>query len=367
MVVRLSVDMAVTEQKYRAVADELRDNILAGRYAPGEAFPSVKMLCRRFGISHLTVAKVIGTWKGMGLVKTRNGVGTFVVRRMKFIGLIVPMLRHVEIFPPIIRELSRLAQNEGVGVDFVDMSAEDAFGEADAAVVKTARRMAESSLSGVIFHPVDFGCKAARINSEVKGVFEKAGVPLVLLDADSSAPDGCPKLDFVGVDNREIGEAVGRHVIEQGARSVAFVTRSESGNVRLRLDGLLSAISSKRGVRFAGRHLWQDDNDQAVLERKWNARLPDAIVCSSDLVAANVLKLLKKIGKRCPQDVLVAGVNDVDLATLVSPPLTTVHQPCKAIARTAFETLLWRMANPDAETRRILVSSNLVVRESTTR
>ncbi len=366
MVVRLSVDVAVTEQKYRAVADELRDNILAGRYAPGEAFPSVKMLCRRFGISHLTAAKVIGTLKGMGLVKTRNGVGTFVARRMKFIGLIVPMLRHVEIFPPIIRELSRLAQSEGVGVDFVDMF-EDPFGEVDASVVDTARRMAESGLSGVIFHPVDFGCKAASINEEVKGIFEKAGVPLVLLDADSSAPDGCPNLDFVGVDNRAIGEAVGRHVIKQGAKSVAFVTRSESGNVRLRLDGLLSAISHKRGVRFAGRHLWQGDNDLAALERKWNARLPDAIVCSSDHMAANVLKLLKKIGKRCPQDVLVAGVNDVDLATLVTPPLTTIHQPCRAIAKTVFETLLWRMANPDAETRRILVAANLVVRESTMR
>lgn len=360
------MDASGEERKYRIVANELRDNILAGRYLPGEAFPSVKMLCRRFGISHLTAAKVIETLKGMGLVKTRSGVGTFVARRMKFIGLIVPMLRHVEIFPPIIRELSRLAQSEGVGVDFVDISSEDPFGEVDASVVDTARRMAASSLSGVIFHPVDFGSKAASINGEVKSIFEKAGIPLVLLDADSSTPDRCPNLDFVGVDNREIGETVGRHVIEQGARSVAFVTRSESGNVRLRLDGLLSAVSRKRGAKFAGRYLWQD-NDQAVLERKLNARLPDAIVCSSDLVAANVLKLLKKIGKRCPQDVLVAGVNDVDLATLVTPSLTTVHQPCKAIAKTAFETLLWRMANPDAETRRILVAANLVVRESTTR
>ena len=47
-----------------------------------------------------------------------------------------------------------------------------------------------------------------------------------------------------------------------------------------------------------------------------------------------MLKLLPQIGKRCPDDVLVTGVNDVDLATLVSPTLTTVHQPCEAIAQT---------------------------------
>ena len=76
---------------------------------------------------------------------------------------------------------------------------------------------------------------------------------------------------------------------------------------------------------------------------------------------------MRKIKKRSPQDVLLTGVDDIDLATLVSPPLTTVHQPCEEIARTAFETLLWRMDNPDAATRRILVATNLVIRESTTR
>jgi DNA-binding LacI/PurR family transcriptional regulator len=83
------------------------------------------------------------------------------------------------------------------------------------------------------------------------------------------------------------------------------------------------------------------------------------------MVAANVLKLLARIGKRCPDDVLVTGVNDVDLATLVTPALTTVHQPCEAIAQTTFETLLWRMDNPPAEPRRIMLSTSLVARDST--
>ena len=63
----------------------------------------------------------------------------------------------------------------------------------------------------------------------------------------------------------------------------------------------------------------------------------------------------------------MTGVNDGELATLVSPQLSTVHQPCEEIARAALETLLWRMENPTAATRRILVSTDLVIRESTTR
>ena len=57
------METSVEDRKYRVVANELRDDILSGRYAPGAAFPSVKMLCRRFNVSHLTAAKVIETLK----------------------------------------------------------------------------------------------------------------------------------------------------------------------------------------------------------------------------------------------------------------------------------------------------------------
>ena len=181
---------------------------------------------------------------------------------------------------------------------------------------------------------------------------------------DSRSPDR--RFDFVGIDNRASGRNVGMHVIECGAKSIAFVAwENMTGNVMLRLDGVMSAIAAKRDVKLAGKYLWM--RDEPKLAGLWRRRLPDAIVCSSDLVAAHVLKLLTKLKKHCPHDVLVTGVNDVDLATFVSPPLTTIHQPCAAIARTAFETLMWRIENPTAEPRRIFIAANLVVRESTTR
>ena len=354
------------ERKYRAVANELRDNILSGKYAPGAAFPSVKMLCRRFNVSHLTAVKAIETLKGMGLVKTRNGVGTFVRRQMKSIGLIVvSMIGNIDILPPIAREISRLAQTNGIGLDFADMSTD--FSEKDnALVVEAARRMVESGVSGVIFRPADFGEKAAFVNREVVNICASAGVPLVLLDFDIASAVNDPRCDFVGVDNREVGVLVGQHLLERGARAVSFVGWSEMCcNVEHRLSGLLSVVTRKRGVRLVDTYMLQ--HDEAAMTKKWKTHLPDAIACASDLVAAHVLKILQKIGKRCPDDVLVTGVNGVDLATLVSPPLTTVHQPCEAIARAAFETLLWRMENHDATTRRVFLAADLVVRESTTR
>ena len=355
----------MSENKVSAIVDLLRADILDGKYAPGAAFPSVKMLCSRFGVAHLTAVRVIESLKQLGLVKSRNGVGTFVARRMTTVGLVIPMMSHVEIFPPICNEFSRLCMEKGISMEFADMSSlrHDMVGDI---VVATARRMVDKKVSGVVFHPVDFADTASEINCQTLRLFSAANIPVVILDSDVEAVPGESRFDFVGVDNFEIGRFAGQHVIERGARKIAFVTWSVmNDNVRRRLDGLASAIAQKRGVKLTGRYVWQ--SDEALMSRRFKSSLPDAIVCSSDLVAAHVLNLLRKIGKKCPQDVLVTGVNDVDIATLVSPTLTTVHQPCKDIARAAFETLLWRFDNPDAEKRRIMLAAPLVVRESTTR
>ena len=92
---------------------------------------------------------------------------------------------------------------------------------------------------------------------------------------------------------------------------------------------------------------------------------PDAVICSSDTVAAQVLKRLSGAGIRVPEDVMVTGVNDLPLSSLTTPTLTTIHQPCFEIARAAFETLETRLANPEDPPRRIFLPAPLVVREST--
>jgi len=351
--------------KVSAIVNLLKVDILDGKYSPGAVFPSVKMICRRFGVAHLTAVKVVESLKQLGLVKSRNGVGTFVVRRMKSIGLIVPMLKQVEIFPPICQELSRICLEKGVSVDFADISSVRSD-RLRSVVVATARRMVADKVSGVVFHPVDFGCDALRTNKEVLRIFKSVDIPVVILDSDVEASPGEDRFDFVGVDNFEIGQFAGRHVIERGARKIAFALWSDmNDNVRRRLDGLASAIAQKRGAKLTGRYVWQSDED--LMLRRWKNSSPDAVVCTSDLVAAHVLNLLRKIGKKCPQDVLVTGVNDVDIAGLVSPALTTVRQPCVDIARAAFEMLHWRFENPDAEKRRVMFAARLIVRESTTR
>ena len=92
---------------------------------------------------------------------------------------------------------------------------------------------------------------------------------------------------------------------------------------------------------------------------------PDAFVCENDVLAARLLKTLTALGHRVPQDVRLAGFDDVQIARLSSPALTTIRQPCNLIARTAFDRLLSRIARPQQEPLHLVPAAELVVREST--
>jgi len=82
------------------------------------------------------------------------------------------------------------------------------------------------------------------------------------------------------------------------------------------------------------------------------------------VTAAQLLQTLARLDLKVPQNVRVVGFDDVRFATLLSVPLTTIQQPCREIALTAFNAMRERMANPTLPARSLLLRPHLVVRES---
>ncbi len=93
-------------------------------------------------------------------------------------------------------------------------------------------------------------------------------------------------------------------------------------------------------------------------------RLKDAIICGNDYTAAVFIRTLHNIGVDVPRTLRVVGFDDVHYATLVSPPLTTMHQPCREIATLAFKSMLSRISDPTNTPGTIMLTPSLVVRES---
>ena len=93
---------------------------------------------------------------------------------------------------------------------------------------------------------------------------------------------------------------------------------------------------------------------------------PTAVFVANDLMAIGAMAAVRSRGLTVPADLSVVGFDDIHLAAYTSPPLTTVHQPAREMARRATEVLLAAIASPgDRRPRRAIFDATLVVRGST--
>ncbi|MCQ2395742.1 MAG: GntR family transcriptional regulator [Kiritimatiellae bacterium] len=357
----------MSDAKYSALFDALKKEILSGKYASNEPFPSVRGLIRRFGLSDRTVRHALDELFAQGLISREQGRGTFVTRRgsMRKIGLVVPGTVYAEFFQPIVGEISRLAQKNGYTLLFGNITS--ASPKRRAAQAKAfAKQLVKEGVAGVIFQPLEFLAEAPRLNAAITAIFDKAGVPLVLIDYDIVPPPGRSGYDLVGINNHEAGFRLANHLLSAGAKRIHFMMRPDCAwSVHSRMNGVATAMAGAGKTGF--RTLIAEADDLNALRRHLRRGRPDAFVCANDTTAAKFKLTLERAGLRVPADVMLAGFDDIQLASLMTPPLTTIHQPCAEIGAAAFETLFGRIDNPSAPAREIYLPAPLVIRESAKR
>ena len=92
---------------------------------------------------------------------------------------------------------------------------------------------------------------------------------------------------------------------------------------------------------------------------------PTAILCVNDITAVGVLKELRDQGISVPEQMSVAGFDNISLAQFTNPPLTTIHIPRDQIGQLAFEALVSARSGGPAHGQEILIDPELIVRQST--
>jgi len=232
-------------------------------------------------------------------------------------------------------------------------------------VKAAAGRLIEERVAGVIFQPLEFIADSDKVNSEIVSRFQSAGVAVVLLDYDVVPPPQRSSLDIVGINNPDAGYRLAKHLLDQGIRRMAFQMRPNwAPSVRNRLRGVVTCVGAK-GLKCEV--LEAEPDDAPALARFLRRHRPEAFICGNDTAAAVFKQTLEKLGRKVPDDVLLAAFDDVRLASLLSPPLTTIHQPCREIGEAAFARLLARIARPDLVSQELYLHAPLVVRASTAR
>ena len=91
---------------------------------------------------------------------------------------------------------------------------------------------------------------------------------------------------------------------------------------------------------------------------------PDSIVCGNDLTAARLMRSLLDLGVAIPEDIRITGFDDVSYSQFLPIPLTTIHQDCAEIGRTALSLMLGRLSEPQRTALDIRVPFELVIRQS---
>jgi len=358
------------QPKYRQIVESLRAGITTGQYRHGGRLPSEAELVRRFGVSRMTAVKAVQQLQQEGLLVRRAGSGTYASdtpRGQKPVfGLIIPDLGQTEIFEPICKGMTgapTAAGGQGWSLAWGHTATPTANKDMEAE--QLCQQYIDQQVSGVFFAPLEFGPRRDGVNRRVLKALKAARIPVVLLDrCVLEYPARCEH-DIVGLDNRRAGYMMTEHLIQSGAKRVGFFAREGSAEtVDDRIAGCREALFAHGLTLPTTRVIHAEPSDTTAIANALERERFDALLCANDYTAARLMRSLHTLGVRVPQDLRIAGFDDVNYAELLPVPLTTLHQPCLQIGAAAVATMLDRVANPLLPARSVLLNGHVVVRQS---
>lgn len=193
------------------------------------------------------------------------------------------------------------------------------------------------------------------------------GISVVIVDRKA----GADELSSVSVDDERGGWLAADHLINQGAQRIAVIGGPEGlRQVHHRLRGAQQRVRQSSGV--AVEYIATQAMDAAagraatteLLTRNVQDR-PDAVFATNDLVALGVLQVLAQSGVSVPDDILLAGYDDIEFAANATIPITSIRQPSTEMGKHAAELLQRAIEDPASPVQHTVFQPELILREST--
>lgn len=274
-------------------------------------------------------------------------------RRSKLVGVIVPDIAN-PVFSPIIAAITETLSESGYSTIVAD-------GGQD--------RKRQSALVGELMTRRVDGLVLATVRRDDPILKEclSEGLPVVLVNR----ADDSDRVSSVVTDDRAGMRLAVEHLIELGHREIGHVAgpaHISTGHLRRR--GFEDAMTA-HGLQFPATAIveasaYERDAGEEAAARllKDNPKLT-AIAAANDLLALGVYRALAAANLACPRDVSVVGHNDMPLADMVEPPLTTIRIGPREMGYDAARLMIARIQEPKAAVKRIVLSPSLVIRAST--
>jgi LacI family transcriptional regulator len=311
---------------------------------------------RKPGISDPTRARVLQAIER--LQYRPNGIASSLrAQKSHTIGVVIPTITN-PFFPEFVRGAEDAASEKGYSI-FLCNADEDTEKE-----IQYLRLLQRHRVAGIL---VSYVSSPATSESVLKELASQ-NLPIACL---GTAQPG-QGIVSLRVNESEITTVATQHLLRLGHRRIGFITPPPSKNIaQMRIEGFKKALI-EAGLPVRAEYLVDGGFDLQDGIRGTGQLLslrhpPTAIVAANDLVAIGIISTLKKQGYRIPADISVVGIDNIQMASLLDPPLTTVAQPIYEMGRLGIENILLRIQKPQLDTSEIVFETRLIIRQSTAR
>jgi LacI family transcriptional regulator len=157
-----------------------------------------------------------------------------------------------------------------------------------------------------------------------------------------------PQIDMpaIGFDNRSAMCKLAKEVLSRGHKRIAVISGTTKGNDRAvdRIAGISDAMLANNlspdDLNIIETPFGVENGEAAMATLMQSATPPTAVMCGNDVLAAGALRAARAMGLEVPQDVSVTGFDDIEIARIVTPALTTMHVPHRAMGTKAAIALI---------------------------
>jgi len=362
--------------KYVQLMLRLREQIESGELKHSDPLPTREKLMKEYELSLSTVTRAISELERQGWLISRQGSGTFVVKRSEnstastpdqtTIGLIVPLSRpDVHTF---VTEFTNEAVEQNLNVLVMYAPDDEEF------ELNQGRILLEKEVNSVVWFPIE-----PKRHISVASLFRKNQIPVVICEKVAEqfeAPWLCVRSDYYGGAQNAL-----QSLFDHGHRQIAYIgpkgTEADFGPIHERWNAYKD---------FMKQHdLWNPDelifypsvfkewpSHVSRLENQFQrAKAPTALLAFDDTLALEAMRGLQSIGLRIPEDISIIGHGDYHHGHYGSPRLSTVSNCWPEYVDALFRALRAEIVAAKGQTapateREIVVSQRLLIRESTT-